>query len=104
MGHITEDPGLRNAMMEKRFAKLDLAAQEIPQDVKLKYFGPKDARTVIVSWGSTKGALLDALDRPWAEGAKIRYLHDRLINRFPSTVVLAFHAKAMQRTVAVMKF
>src|SRR5207253_6212263 len=52
MGHITEDPGLGNAMMEKRFAKLDLAAKEIPQDVKLTHFGPKDAGTVIVSFTS----------------------------------------------------
>ena len=104
MGHITEDPGLRNAMMEKRFAKLDLAAQEIPQDVKLKYFGPKDAGTVIVSWGSTKGALLDALDRLWAEGAKIGYLHVRLINPFPSTEVLAFLAKARRRIAVEMNF
>src|SRR2546429_2719173 len=104
MGHITEDPGLRNAMMEKRFAKLDLAAQEIPQDVKLKYFGPKDAGTVIVSWGSTKGAVLDALDRLWAEGAKIGYLHVRLINPFPSTEVLAFLAKARRRIAVEMNF
>src|SRR5439155_525480 len=73
-GHITEDPAVRNAMMEKRFAKLDLAAKEIPRDVKLRYFGPKDAATVIVSWGSTKCALLDALDRLWAEGVKVGIL------------------------------
>src|SRR5438034_7600761 len=51
LGHITEDPGLRNAMMEKRFAKLDLAAKEIPVDVKLKYFSPKEVGNVIMSWG-----------------------------------------------------
>src|SRR5216117_1025779 len=104
MGHITEDPGLRNAMMEKRFAKLDLAAKEIPQDVKLKYFGPKDAGTVIVSWGSTKGALLDALDRLWAEGAKVGYLHVRLINPFPVDEVLAHIAKAKRRVGVEMNF
>ena len=104
MGHITEDPGLRNAMMEKRFAKLDLAAKEIPQDVKLTYFGPKDAGTVIVSWGSTKGALLDALDRLWAEGAKVGYLHVRLMSPFPSAEVLAFLAKARRRIAVEMNF
>jgi 2-oxoglutarate ferredoxin oxidoreductase subunit alpha len=103
-GHITEDPGLRNAMMEKRFAKLDLAASEIPNDVKLKYFGPKDATSVIVSWGSTKGALLDALDRLWAEGAKIGYLHVRLINPFPVSEVRAFLAKARRRIGVEMNF
>src|SRR5207247_8866741 len=61
-GHITEDPVVRDAMMEKRFAKLDLAAGEMPSEETAKYFAPKGAPTVIVSWGSTKGALLDALD------------------------------------------
>jgi len=104
LGHITEDPGLRNAMMEKRFAKLDLAADEIPADVKLKYFGPKDATTVIVSWGSTKGALLDALDRLWADGAKIGYLHVRLIKPFPVAEVTKILAKAKRRIGVEMNF
>jgi len=104
LGHITEDPGLRNAMMEKRFAKLDLAAREIPSDAKVSYFGPKGAATVIVSWGSTKGALLDALDRLWAEGAKIGYLHVRLINPFPVEEVRAFLAKAKRRIGVEMNF
>src|SRR2546426_4839834 len=104
MGHITEDPGLRNAMMEKRFAKLDLAAREIPADVKMNYFGPKDAGTVIVSWGSTKGALLDALDRLWAEGAQIGYLHLRLFYPFPVDGVRKFLAKAKRRIGIEMNF
>jgi 2-oxoglutarate ferredoxin oxidoreductase subunit alpha len=104
LGHITEDPGLRNLMMEKRFAKLDLAAREIPSEAKLTYFGPKDASTVLVSWGSTKGALLDALDRLWAEGAKIGYLHVRLINPFPVAEVRSFLAKARRRIAVEMNF
>ncbi len=103
-GHITEDPAVRDAMMEKRFAKLDLAAKEIPREVKLRYFGPKDADTVIVSWGSTKGALLDALDRLWAEGAKVGYLHVRLINPFPAEDVLKYILKAKRRIGIEMNF
>src|SRR5438309_2548962 len=103
-GHITEDPAVRDAMMEKRFAKLDLAAKEIPRDVKMRYFGPKDATTLIVSWGSTKGALLDALDRLWAEVAKIGYLHVRLINPFPTEEILPYLAKAKRRIGIEMNF
>ena len=103
-GHITEDPAVRDAMMEKRFAKLDLAAKEIPSDVKVKYFGPKNAQAVIVSWGSTKGPLLDALDRLWAEGAKVGYLHVRLINPFPVEEVLAHTGKAKRRIGVEMNF
>jgi len=104
LGHITEDPALRNLMMEKRFAKLDLAAKEIPEDVKLQYFGPEDADTVLVSWGSTKGPLLDALDRLWAEGAKIGYLHVRLLNPFPTQAVTAHLKKAKRRVAVEMNF
>lgn len=104
LGHITEDPVLRNAMMEKRFEKLRLASREIPRDVKVRYFGPKTAGTVIVSWGSTKGPLLDALDRLWAEGAKIGYLHVRLMNPFPVEEVVAQVGKAKRRIGVEMNF
>lgn len=104
LGHITEDPMLRNAMMEKRFDKLKLAAREIPSDVKVSYFGPKAAGTVIVSWGSTKGPLLDALDRLWSEGAKIGYLHIRLMNPFPVEDVVAHVGKARRRIGVEMNF
>jgi len=72
--------------------------------VKMAYFGPKGASTVIVSWGSTKGALLDALDPLWAEGAKIGYLHLRLINPFPVDAVRAVLAKAKRRIGVEMNF
>jgi 2-oxoglutarate ferredoxin oxidoreductase subunit alpha len=104
LGHITEDPVLRNLMMEKRFAKLDLAAKEIPDDAKFRYFGPADAKAVIVSWGSTKGPLLDALDRLWAAGAKVGYLHVRLVNPFPSEAVARILAKRTKRIGVEMNF
>src|SRR5207253_1551678 len=78
--------------------------EQLRDDVKMAYFGPKDAGTVIVSWGSTKGALLDALDRLWAEGAKIGYLHLRLINPFPVDAVRKFLAKAKRRIGVEMNF
>jgi 2-oxoglutarate ferredoxin oxidoreductase subunit alpha len=104
LGHITEDPALRNAMMEKRFAKLDLAAREIPDDVKVSYVGPDDAETVIVSWGSTKGAIRDALDRLGAAGSDIGYLHVRLINPFPVDLVARRLSKAKRRVAVEMNF
>lgn len=104
VGHITEDPALRNLMMEKRFAKLALAAKEIPEDVKLRYFGPKDAETVIVSWGSTKGAILDAMDRLEGEGEAVGYLQVRLLNPFPSDSVARILAGAKRRVAVEMNF
>ena len=42
---------------------------------------------VIISWGSTKGAILDAMDRLAAEGMKVKYIQIRLMHPFPSELV-----------------
>src|SRR6185503_10459425 len=57
-GHITEDPELRVQMMDKRMDKLGVALREIPDGDKAVAYGSGDV--AIISWGSTKGAILDA--------------------------------------------
>ena len=103
-GHITEDPVLRDMMMEKREAKLELAGKEIPDSVKYHYFGPKDAETVLVSWGSTKGPILDALDQLLAEKESVGFLQLRLLNPFPSEAAMAHLAKAKRCVDIEMNF
>ncbi len=103
-GHITEDPVLRDTMMEKREAKLQLAGKEIPDSVKFHYFGPKDAETVVVSWGSTKGPLLDALELLKADKESVGFLQLRLLNPFPEEAVMAYLAKAKRRIDVEMNF
>ena len=84
-GHITEDPEIRVQMMDKRMSKLDVAINEIPDEDKAMVYGSGD--TVIVSWGSTKGAILDAMDKLAAEGMKVKYIQVRLMHPFPSELV-----------------
>ncbi|HEX2614416.1 MAG TPA: transketolase C-terminal domain-containing protein, partial [Nitrososphaera sp.] len=84
-GHITEDPELRVQMMDKRMDKLDVALKEIPDEDKAVSYGSGD--TVIVSWGSTKGAILDAMDKLASEGIKVRFVQIRLMSPFPSELV-----------------
>ena len=86
-GHITEDPVVRMLMMEKRMGKLDLAAKEIPPEDQYAFHGDKDAETLVVSWGSTKGAILDAMEVLRAAGRKIGFLQLRLLHPFPSEAV-----------------
>ena len=85
-GHITEDPEIRVQMMDKRMTKLDVAIKEIPDEDKAVDYG-SGGDTVIISWGSTKGAILDMLDRLAAEGIKVRYIQVRLMHPFPSELV-----------------
>jgi len=78
--------------------------QIIADPIKFHYVGPKDAETVIVSWGSTKGAILDALDRLRAEKASVGFLQLRLLNPFPGEAVMAHLAKAKRRIDIEMNF
>ncbi len=86
-GHISEDPLIRNAMMEKRMKKLDIAAKEIPDNEKLKIFGEESASNVVVSWGSPKGAILDSLELLKEKGLNICYIQIKIMKPFPTKVV-----------------
>jgi 2-oxoglutarate/2-oxoacid ferredoxin oxidoreductase subunit alpha len=88
-GHITEDPDNRIKMMNKRMSKLDLALEEIPDEDKARAYGQDDSSggITIVSWGSTKGAILDAMDRLVVEGKKVKFIQIRLMHPFPAALV-----------------
>lgn len=94
-GHITEDPEIRNPMHEKRMRKLDLAAKEIPQDRQYAFFGPEDAELTIVSWGSTKGVILDSMKVLKAEyGINVNFLQIRMMHPFPTEAVTRILSKS----------
>ncbi len=81
-GHITEDPILRVKMMDKRMSRLDLILKEIPDDEQAKSFGVEEH--TIVSWGSAKGPILDALEMFKKEGISIGFIQLKLLHPFPS--------------------
>jgi 2-oxoglutarate/2-oxoacid ferredoxin oxidoreductase subunit alpha len=88
-GHITEDPEMRIKMMNKRMGKLELALNEIDNEDKAVAYGEYDPLLglTIIGWGSTKGAILDAMDRFTDEGKKIKFIQVRLLHPFPTAVV-----------------
>ena len=87
-GHISEEPINRMMMMEKRMGKLGLAAREIPLEDKIRFYGPEDAPITIVSWGSPKGAILDAMDALKEQDAiSVNFLQLRLMSPFPTEEV-----------------
>jgi len=94
LGHITEDPSTRDYMMEKRMGKIDLADREIPLSDRVNFFGPERADVTVVSWGSTKGAILDAMEWLEQDGVTVNFLQIRLINPFPTEYVTEVLSKA----------
>ncbi|MBL7078180.1 2-oxoacid:acceptor oxidoreductase subunit alpha [Candidatus Shapirobacteria bacterium] len=57
-GFSTEDPQKATQMMEKRMRKLKTALRITP---KPQLYGPKNYQRLIISWGSTKGPILEAM-------------------------------------------
>jgi 2-oxoglutarate/2-oxoacid ferredoxin oxidoreductase subunit alpha len=80
--------------MEKRMGKIDLAAKEIPISERVNFFGPEDADITVISWGSTKGAILDAMEWLKEDGISVNFLQVRLINPFPTEYIANILSKA----------
>ena len=82
-------------MMEKRMRKLELASKEIPAEDKSVLHGPSDAPLTVVSWGSPKGAILDAMDALQAhDGLEVNFLQVRLLSPFPTEEVTGVLARS----------
>jgi 2-oxoglutarate ferredoxin oxidoreductase subunit alpha len=97
-GAITEEPEMRTAQVEKRQRKLIGMAKEMSGPQR---YGPQEAETTFVSWGSTYGPLREAVDRLNAEQAdRANMLHFVDLWPFPAEAVTAALEPA-RRGVAV---
>lgn len=69
---FNEEAANRVKMMNKRMKKMQTALVDIPQPI---LYGPKEASMTIIAFGSTKGAIRDALKTINAEVPVANYLH-----------------------------
>jgi len=88
VGYSNEEADNRIEQMEKRMRKLE-TCKELDMD-KPQLYGPKKADLTIVSWGSNKGAILDAMK----EFDNVNFLHIVWINPFPEDEVRKVLEKA----------
>lgn len=88
-GVTTEDPGITTAMMDKRMRKLDTIAKEIEERniEAVKFFGPEEAQATIISWGSTKGSIREAMKLLALEDITTNYLQILYLHPFPKSKV-----------------
>jgi len=84
IGHISEEPFNRDKMVEKRMKKLELVEKEIPIEEKVNFFGDKGSQNLILSWGSPKGAILEALDMLKGEDFSLGFVQARMLLPLPS--------------------
>lgn len=77
-GICTEEIATRSLQVGKRMQKLATCAQNHMQPPKL--YGPKNADLTLVSWGSNKGPILQALKN----FSNVNYLHTTWLNPLPA--------------------
>ena len=80
-GYTKEDPEWAIKMNDKRLRKIDALKKEIAKLEPIKIYGK--GKNLIIGWGSTKGAILDAL----ASLKDFRYMQVSYIKPFPSQQV-----------------
>ncbi len=88
-GHMTEDMGVRVAMVDKRLRKAKgILEDSIPPEL----YGPKDHRILVIGWGSTSPAIREALERLGRDD--MAFLHLKQVYPIPP------QAKALMRNAA----
>ncbi len=80
-GHITEESLNRLAIYEKRLKKLETADREIMEESMVNVFG--DSENVVLTWGSTKGAAIDAMEELKEKGIDIEVVQVRMFSPYP---------------------
>ena len=83
-GHLIEDAETRTRMVEKRLRKLFSLKKEISAP---QLYGPKKAETTLIGWGSTQGAIREAVDILHRECVNVNSLQLDELWPFPAEAV-----------------
>jgi 2-oxoglutarate ferredoxin oxidoreductase subunit alpha len=79
-GNVNYEPENHHFMVLLRQAKVDRAAQDIPE---VEVFGGKTGKVLVLGWGSTYGSITSAVERMQREGKSVSSAHLRHLNPFP---------------------
>jgi len=80
-GHISEDPVNRVEMMDKRLQRFTQILKNIPKDEQI--LSHSIGEICVISWGSTKGPIIDAIEMLKNEGIDIGFVQIKLLHPFP---------------------
>jgi 2-oxoglutarate ferredoxin oxidoreductase subunit alpha len=83
-GHLIEDAETRTQMVRKRMRKLLNLRREVTPP---QLYGPKKSETLLIGWGSTYGAIHEAVDILHKEGIGVSSLHMSELWPFPAEAI-----------------
>jgi 2-oxoglutarate/2-oxoacid ferredoxin oxidoreductase subunit alpha len=82
-GNVNYNPENHQKMVDYRESKIAGMVQDIP-DVEV--FGESSGETLVVSWGSTFGAIRSAISRLHTSGQEVSHCHLHYLNPFPGNL------------------
>ncbi len=80
LGHMTESASLRKDMVEKRMKKMLAIQKEMLSPIQ---YGDTDAEITLVTWGSTRGPVLTAMEMVRSKGKKVETIYIPWLFPFP---------------------
>jgi 2-oxoglutarate ferredoxin oxidoreductase subunit alpha len=101
-GYTSEDPNITTNSMDKRMKKLLALANELEQRniETTKLHGPQQTQATILSWGSTKGPIKEAMKLLTQENITVNFLQILYMQPFPKNRVAEALNKA-KKTIAI---
>ncbi len=90
-GHIIEDAETRTKMVLKRLKKFEGVKKEMEPP---KIYGPEDAKITLIGWGSTYGAIREAVDTLRKVGIDVNMLYINVVWPFPKDEISSVLSKA----------
>jgi len=98
-GFTAEDPQTTARMMDKRLGKLKALADELRGIETVKFYGPERADLTVLSWGSNKGPVREAMKILAREGLRVNLAHVLYLCPFPAEKVAEYLRSARKTAV-----
>ncbi|HMR11166.1 MAG TPA: hypothetical protein PKA88_35545, partial [Polyangiaceae bacterium] len=83
-GHISYDPANHELMSKTRAGKIAKIADDAPE-LKIEV-GDDSGKLLVLGWGSTYGAIREAVSRCRERGLSVSHAHLRYLNPFPKNL------------------
>lgn len=96
-GSPSYEPENHRVMTEKRWRKLELVKKYA---VEPKRYGALDAEIGIIGWGSTEGAVREAMEKVNGKKMKVAALYPKLLNPLHTDVIEAF-ARPLKKIMVI---
>ena len=100
-GALRYDPATHARMTEKRHRKLAAAAAEAPEPLR---FGDEDAEVGVITWGSSAGAVIEAIQLIHEQGGKAEMLAPKMLWPVPDHQLGEFIRRKKRVLVAEVNY